>query len=774
MPIADKYRLHRQVGWSDEAEVHAGPLDPTHGVAVAVKIRHGMGGPPRPDGNRDRFLRSANDQQAAVLAGCRGVAPVFEVGQEGNDAFYASKLYPRSLDSLIQGRVSLDAAGLQRLTDHVLSALEELRDKHGRTHGNLKPTNIFLDGKTVHNAPVVLSDLALREEALNQSADCYALGATLYQLLRGRAVRNFDWPMEHGPDWERLGASAHAWRRFCNVLMAPDLGMVEQPLAGVRQAFRKMKSLANAAPSLSGAGAGGSGGAPAPSKGGKTGLLAGVGASVAALIGAGALYLNQTNQKISDRMRGITGKVNAVSTLTPALGGLVKGLPNLPGTHGKGSPGAGGTAASGEGNGGEAGSPDASPSADVPPTPALAEATPPPTPPPTPTPLSTAGEKWLGYTALLQQFKETLNDPAALEQTDALNASLATFKDRVQYGAVSSEAGVGDFLRRLPPRLEATGDVPDLPATAWTKRSAAKQEEVQTVTYEWGNTGLKMQFNRVASANGPAFYLSATTVPVSLGLALAQRIESAGKLRGTQSVSGPVAWQYVNGSYALRPTWLPVNAFNPAYANPVVRPSADSPLNGISGAEAARLAAAASCTLPTLAQWEATLRSPAGQAWLNQWQAFAKVRSPDWAAFAKGIEAKHATGSVLPNTQCFGDNADLNAVGTSSDQNLFFEPVNTRVLRGFAHLIGNVGQYVVDDARSPKTYYFAGGSAESAPSTFSDLFKPPAAKTPFATAADAGFRLAAPAKGNGSDKNPAFDKLKRDVDTELARAAKLQ
>ena len=162
---------------------------------------------------------------------------------------------------------------------------------------------------------------------------------------------------------------------------------------------------------------------------------------------------------------------------------------------------------------------------------------------------------------------------------------------------------------------------------------------------------------------------------------------------------------------------------------------------------------------------------------MNQWRTFAKVRSPEWSNLAKSIEAKHATGSVLPNTQCFSDGtdrADLNAVGSSSDPNLFFEPVKTRTLHGFSHLIGNVGQYVVDDARNPKTFYFAGGSAGSASSTFNDLFKPPAAKNAFATAADAGFRLVAPAKGNGSDKNPNFDKHKREVDLELARATKLQ
>ena len=762
MPIADKYRLNRQVGWSDEAEVHAGPLDPTFGVPIVVKLRHGGGGPAQPGGDRESFLRAANDQAAAVLAGCKGIAPIFEAGQEDQNAFYVTKLYPRSLESLVQGRVNLDSAGLRRLTDGALKALEELRDKHGRSHGNLKPTNIFLDGKTIPAATVVLGDLAL-PDAANQAADCHALGATLYQLLRGRQVRHFDWPMEHGPDWEKLGPLANAWRRFCNVLMAPDLGAQASPLADVRLEFRKMKARANAAPSLSGVGTSSGGNQPTPKGGSKRGLLAGVAATVAALVAGAGLYISQTNQKISDRLRGVSGKLNTAATLVPALGGLVKNLPGQRGPNsgtGNGTPGTGGELSDGASG--------SSPSPEAEAAPAIAVVT----PTPTPIPISTAGDKWIGYTALLQKLKDNLNDPAASEQADVLDGALNSFKENAKYQAVSSEASVGDFMRRLPPKLEATGDQPDLLASLWTKRGNAKQEEIQTATYVWSKNGFPMQFNRIAPAggNGPAFYLSATTVPVGFAAVLAQTAAPPTKL---QTVGGPVAWELVNGAFALRPAWIAADAFNPSYVNKG-RPAAENPMNGLSGDEAMKLARAAGCSLPTLAQWSSVMESPAGQAWQAQWQAFAKVRGPEWSTFTKGIQAKHATGSVLPNTQCFGDRADLNPVGTASDQNLFFEPYNTRMLKGFAHLIGNVGQWVVDDARTPTKYFFAGGSAESAPAVFNDLAKPPAALTPYAVVADGGFRLAIAAKGNGSDKNPALDKLKADVDMELARVAKFQ
>ena len=197
-------------------------------------------------------------------------------------------------------------------------------------------------------------------------------------------------------------------------------------------------------------------------------------------------------------------------------------------------------------------------------------------------------------------------------------------------------------------------------------------------------------------------------------------------------------------------------------------------MNGLSGGDALRLARAAGCALPTVAQWQAVLASPSGKEWLGRWESSAKVRGPQWSKFARDTKAYalNNTGTRLPNDQCFGDRVNLDPVTAGGDANLFFEPVNQRRIGAFAHLIGNVGQYVVDNAGAPTKYYFAGGSAESAPSVFQNLTSPPLA-SPFIAVADAGFRLAALAKGNGSDSNPALDKLKTDLDAEIARVEKL-
>jgi hypothetical protein len=777
MLVSEKYRLQREIGWSDEAEVHSGPPDPATGVPIAVKIRHGMGGPPRPNGNRERFLRAVADQQAAVAAGCRQIAPIFESGHEGDNAYYVTRHYHRSPDLLIKGRVALEASAMHRLTEGVLRALEELRDRHGRSHGNLKPTNIFLDGKHVQADLVFLSDLALREEAASEAADCYALGATLFQLVRGRMIRNFDWPIQDSPEWSRLGPAATRWREFCNLLMTPDLAKQPAALATARTAFRNMRHLGGAAKHSTISWQ--------PGKG----VLAALGGALAALLAAtvaGVLWLLPANSTVKKQFSSLPLLVSFFGAGSASRLSANLPRPTLPGTPAP-----------------TTFSPVPSPTQT--PATALAQLTPPAeaTPPPAIAPAATAapeptavstpllaatttptpppenpGDKWIGYTALLQQFQETLAAPATTDNPPDLNNELSRLRDNVSFLPVAEDPAVTAFLHRLPAKLEATGDQPALPANLWKKdATAARQDDVPSVTYQWQQSGYRLQFNRVSPANGnaPAFYLSATTVPVQFGVVLARMAESDGKgpLSGTLSVKGPVAWEYSGGNFAVRPSWMVLDSINASYYAKAGRPTADCPMNGLSAMEAMRLARAAGCTLPTLAQWDAVLASPAGQQWLVAWQNSAKVRSPQWSAYAKAIQAQHVTGAKLPNDQCFGDRNDLSAVTSTASQNLFFEPVSSRTLKGFAHLIGNVGQYLADDARSPSKYYFAGGSAEAAPSAFQSLTAPPVVAAPFVSAADGGLRLAVLAQGNGSDKNPALDKLKLDLAAELARTQKL-
>ena len=330
-------------------------------------------------------------------------------------------------------------------------------------------------------------------------------------------------------------------------------------------------------------------------------------------------------------------------------------------------------------------------------------------------------------------------------------------------------------MKKLPASIPASASIPDLPSSLWTKETVGRTEDVQTIIYRFGPGPVRMQFNRVNLPNGGAFYLGATTVPLRMGQILVN--DGKGPLTGASSTKGPVAWQFTNGQYLRRASWMTLDFFNSVIygdGKEGAPPADESPMNGLSGNDALRLARNAGCALPSLSQWAAVMASPSGQQWQGRWQGEAKVRGPAWTKIAREAQARSAgnAGTKLPNDQCFGDKANLDPAG-AGDANLFFEPVNQRQIGGFAHLIGNVGQYVVDNPAAPTRYYFAGGSAESAPTVFASLPTPPPVPNAFVAIADAGLRLAAPARGNGSDQNKPLEKLKTDLDAEIARVKDL-
>ena len=384
------------------------------------------------------------------------------------------------------------------------------------------------------------------------------------------------------------------------------------------------------------------------------------------------------------------------------------------------------------------------------------------TPPPPPTPDGHADRE--AYLVLLRQVRQDLDLPSVRAQPEELNNAL----DRLRNNE-SSQAN--DFVKSLPGPVVAATEEPALPADRWKKDpSVLPTAERPGVVYQFPSAGVRMPFNRVTTPNG-AFYVSATTVPVQLGRVLAHQA----KVTRTGGILGATAWAYDGGNYSLRRAWFDDANNLAAYKGLDGQPEAGSPMNGISAQEAALMAQAAGCSLPTLSQWTALLESPAGQYWKTNWRTVAKVRGPAWEKFAKDLERRIGAGEVvrgdvsMPYDRCFGGTHTSDRVGSDPDSNLFFERVDSRLHEGYCHLIGNVGQYVTDDTRTK--YYFAGGSAESDPAYFAgDLARPPVA-SPIIVFPDGGLRLVVGAtKGGTSDQD--FAKLSKSVDDELARVQK--
>lgn len=183
-------------------------------------------GEPRPAHQTEAFLDAYRAQQAAAEAGGPdggAVARIHEVGVAPDGAYAASDAFPRSVQKLAVGRVRLDGAGLRRIASGVIAGIKQF-EAGGRPHGNLKPTNVLISAGDAATADVRVSEPAPLS-ALGADAgikDRQDLGRLLYLLITFRPFRELGgWPIENGPEWERLGDEAELWRGLCNDLLNP-------------------------------------------------------------------------------------------------------------------------------------------------------------------------------------------------------------------------------------------------------------------------------------------------------------------------------------------------------------------------------------------------------------------------------------------------------------------------------------------------------------------------------------------------------------------------
>ena len=153
--------------------------------------------------------------------------PVLGTGSGEKEAWYATRFYPRSLERVIEGRIPVDSPTLHWIATSIVAGLTELDRQLHRAHGNLKPSNVFIDGAgQLMGAPVFLSDLRARREIMpaDMAGDFQGLGRILLQLVRRRPLESrsaVGWPLGPGPEWNRLGRRGDAWRDICNGLLKP-------------------------------------------------------------------------------------------------------------------------------------------------------------------------------------------------------------------------------------------------------------------------------------------------------------------------------------------------------------------------------------------------------------------------------------------------------------------------------------------------------------------------------------------------------------------------
>lgn len=191
------------------------------------------------------FLERARLQQRTADAGNGNWAPVHEMGTSPAGAYYVTDFHPLSAASLVTGRVDVGPGVLYAIVRSVVAGLIELKDVAGRSHGNLKASNVLISSRgDVAVAGAVLSDPAPAGDAAKsgEAGDLQALGELIYLLVTGRPFPGgAAWPLSPSREWNRLGsAGAKQWRRLCNDLLDPDAEGRPSSLAAVARQLPRL------------------------------------------------------------------------------------------------------------------------------------------------------------------------------------------------------------------------------------------------------------------------------------------------------------------------------------------------------------------------------------------------------------------------------------------------------------------------------------------------------------------------------------------------------
>ncbi|MCI0674728.1 MAG: hypothetical protein L0Y42_03010 [Phycisphaerales bacterium] len=189
-------------------------------------------------GETELFLESARIQKRLAETEPNFWAPILEFGAEG-EAFYVTKLYARSAQDLVGGRVRLSSWQLARIVGAVIAGLRHIQQASKRPNGNVKPSNVLFGGGDLETCEIVLSD-PLPDRRLgadrSEAVDLKALGGLIGALVLHRAGVGEEEVANSSPAaWKGLGKDSAAWRELCLRLLratAAEPGTTLEAAAG--------------------------------------------------------------------------------------------------------------------------------------------------------------------------------------------------------------------------------------------------------------------------------------------------------------------------------------------------------------------------------------------------------------------------------------------------------------------------------------------------------------------------------------------------------------
>lgn len=238
------YQLTREIGgWETHWFVWSGhKIDDPKKTEVVIKTCLVSDLPPNPPGlpaGTPAFLVAAQYQKEAA-GQSKTIAPILDCGVDKGRVYSVSPRYKLSLERLIQSKVKLTNDVLEHLTRSILESLGNLQKLRQHSHGNLKPSNIFLEGnlKNLEKARIVLADLTADTSTQGHAHDVHAIGHILHQLIRQRSLQESFYPLQLSEDWNDLGSDATKWLHICNHFLDPTLTQNPDPLQAAASTLR--------------------------------------------------------------------------------------------------------------------------------------------------------------------------------------------------------------------------------------------------------------------------------------------------------------------------------------------------------------------------------------------------------------------------------------------------------------------------------------------------------------------------------------------------------
>lgn len=192
------------------------------------------------------FVETVKQLKKAEAEGARDFAPIHAFGTSDYGSWYATEYCARgSLKTWINLRGGMDSAALRQVVSSLAQGCKSLKRICGRSHGNLKPSNVLLHGKSrpLKSTPLLMVDpmpvsttrvaeMATENRMMVQNIfeaqDLRAIGELILQLVEGRLIESgadYNYPIESSPEWQKLGKDEPRWRGLCNRLIDPQLDL---------------------------------------------------------------------------------------------------------------------------------------------------------------------------------------------------------------------------------------------------------------------------------------------------------------------------------------------------------------------------------------------------------------------------------------------------------------------------------------------------------------------------------------------------------------------